>query len=625
MVPIKNILGQRAFIIPNNQRGYSWTKRQIQDLFDDLELMGNKCHYLGTIICSKVNSFTDEVSRETIISYKLEDGQQRLTTFLIILKLLKDRFVAVDDEETVESKELERLFSFYQQGQKLRVENENKDINEFMRQLLVIDGLKNKPNLVTPPMRRIQDAFDFIKAKLEAIDNKDKLIDLKNKLCNQALVIDVDLSDAQVDRYLTFDAINSRGLELTEFDKIKNFSILLNERQKLELEPDGEWYASITNIESFKIGTRTYENAFIAELFSVFHGFSASNSDVHDKFVKEYKTLLDGVNNKKANSLKNFISLWEDYSKSFAFVNSSNELKRTFIGKCCSKEAFDELLKLDRLNYRGITGSILVASHYSFSFEDFSKVAKACEIYTFRMHGICRYRVDKNSKAILKLSHQILVGKIEVEDVLKQIALWLSNDSSMAVCVEKLASTDLNYKNWTLTYYFLYEFEMSLSVQPTLPWAETDHKKFESIEHILPQNSRTAEWWKIHWPEELVAEKWSHRLGNLVLTNGNSILARKSIDKKLYDEDASYYYKHNNSTNAEKQIQNYTNGSIWQETQILTREISLLEFFVHRWAFEYIQSGLEVTVYESNSINIENLEGVNVQESNILENEVVYD
>jgi hypothetical protein len=55
-----------------------------------------------------------------------------------------------------------------------------------------------------------------------------ELLNWKAKISNQALFVWVDLASAGVNRYLTFDAINSRGLPLSEFDKIKNFCMLRN-------------------------------------------------------------------------------------------------------------------------------------------------------------------------------------------------------------------------------------------------------------------------------------------------------------------------------------------------------------------------------------------------------------
>jgi hypothetical protein len=87
------------FVIPEYQRSYSWNITQCDKLWQDVEAFiesdGNDPYFFGTIIvdCSKDNEFS------------LIDGQQRTTTFLILLKALLIRLNEVikkipSDEES---------------------------------------------------------------------------------------------------------------------------------------------------------------------------------------------------------------------------------------------------------------------------------------------------------------------------------------------------------------------------------------------------------------------------------------------------------------------------------------------------------------------------------------------
>lgn len=77
------------FVIPEYQRGYSWTKTQCDKLWQDIESFTNSGatdpYFFGTVIvdCSKENQFS------------LIDGQQRTTTFLLLLKALLVRLQEV--------------------------------------------------------------------------------------------------------------------------------------------------------------------------------------------------------------------------------------------------------------------------------------------------------------------------------------------------------------------------------------------------------------------------------------------------------------------------------------------------------------------------------------------------
>ncbi|MEG6133217.1 DUF262 domain-containing protein [Enterobacter kobei] len=617
MISLETMFGGRTYVIPKNQRGYSWTSKEINDLFSDLELMGDKSHYLGTVICTRDVSFIDGISRRPTFKYILEDGQQRLTTFLILINEIRKQFLEMDGKETLDTEYLMNLIK-YKNGdtgiENIRIENENILLQECLSHYIL-----GKPALSpekTPPMRCIENAQLFIRGKIKDIVIREKLVELKNKVCNQVQLIDVDLADARVDRYLTFDAINSRGLPLTEFDKIKNFCILICEKRGLDCSPEDKWYSAISNLEKFQVSSRTNENAFIAELYSIYHCVNVPTNDVHDHFVKEYRLLLEGNNPQIEILFKGFIDYWVQYSEAYGFINSRN--KNKYYGNLCSTEAGRWLDSLDNLGLQGVTKRVITASYllnYKFS-EDFEKICRLCEIYTFRMHALCRFRVDKNSKNILELANQILRNGRGYEYVTSKIGGLLEENGTLKDSIEKLASGELNYNSWRNNlYYFLYEYELSKcskNVKP-LPWANADEKKKDSMEHILPQNSRDAGWWQQHWPDQLIADKFYNRLGNIVLTNGNSILKRKPISLKLHDENCDYSYNHKKATNTEKEIQKYTDGSTWKEINILKRELDMINFAIERWSLPFINDNCIINLPDVFKKNVPQCEDIVVQ------------
>lgn len=611
MINLSTIFVARTYEIPLNQRGYGWTKKEIDELFDDLNLMGKKCHYLGTIICSKKDETPiDQTTFLPTAQYILEDGQQRLTTFLIIINEIRNRFIKVDGEQSLEARELERLIIFNDGCKKIRIQNKNVILHECLSHF-IIGVPATLPSEKTPPIRHIEDAVMHIQNKLSSYETHEALIEIKNKVCNQVQIISVDLSTALVDRYLTFDAINSRGLPLTEFDKIKNFCILICERRGLKVAPDENWYKAIANLEKFGVASRANENSFIADLFSLFHGENVGNNDVHDAFVKKYKPLLEGEAKQTENELIDFINYWIDYSTAWSFIKSKNKDK--FPG-LVTKEACRWLEAIDNLGLPGVTNKLLSVSlmrYFNSKSNEFEQIARACEVYTFRMHALGRYRVDKNSKSILDLSNQIIRNNIDCKVIINGISNLINQGAKLSDCISNLMSGELNYKNWrSYIYYLLYEYELahsSVGVKP-ISWANTDEVKINSIEHILPQEHRDNAWWESHWPKFEQAEKFVHRLGNLVLTNGNSILGRKPINEKLSDT-STYCYNSASATNSEKLISHYTDGSMWKEVNILKRELDIIRFVAKRWSIPSIQDNCDIKVHD---IYKDNVPGIDV-------------
>jgi uncharacterized protein with ParB-like and HNH nuclease domain len=79
--------GNRSFTIPEYQRGYSWEHSQREDLRKDLTYLMQSDrdykHYIGTVVGSKV-----ETSDENLERYEVVDGQQRLTSIVLLLSCL---------------------------------------------------------------------------------------------------------------------------------------------------------------------------------------------------------------------------------------------------------------------------------------------------------------------------------------------------------------------------------------------------------------------------------------------------------------------------------------------------------------------------------------------------------
>lgn len=100
---LKNIFKDRIFKIPDYQRGYAWTTRQLKDFWEDIvNLPSDRYHYTGLLSLKKVDkviwkNWNDEkwlIEDRGFRPFHIVDGQQRLATFVIfiqaITELLKD-------------------------------------------------------------------------------------------------------------------------------------------------------------------------------------------------------------------------------------------------------------------------------------------------------------------------------------------------------------------------------------------------------------------------------------------------------------------------------------------------------------------------------------------------------
>jgi hypothetical protein len=89
------------FLIPDYQRPYAWDEQQCQTLWDDIFLFSfpdnnyeafdeNEEYFLGSIV-----TFKNEKGKSEVI-----DGQQRLTTLMLILRAFYDKFASMQDNNS---------------------------------------------------------------------------------------------------------------------------------------------------------------------------------------------------------------------------------------------------------------------------------------------------------------------------------------------------------------------------------------------------------------------------------------------------------------------------------------------------------------------------------------------
>jgi len=86
---LQTLFADRVFRIPHYQRFYSWRNRQRQDLFSDLRKLATQAedqhHFMATLVCYRTPE-TKSVGANQYRVYDIVDGQQRLTTLIILLK-----------------------------------------------------------------------------------------------------------------------------------------------------------------------------------------------------------------------------------------------------------------------------------------------------------------------------------------------------------------------------------------------------------------------------------------------------------------------------------------------------------------------------------------------------------
>src|ERR1700686_1808859 len=90
---LQEIFAGKILQVPDYQRGYAWEQRQLDELLEDLEFLAvGKDHYTGSLVLHKqTGSERDEEGQKHDV-YHVVDGQQRLTTLVLLLDAIRARF-----------------------------------------------------------------------------------------------------------------------------------------------------------------------------------------------------------------------------------------------------------------------------------------------------------------------------------------------------------------------------------------------------------------------------------------------------------------------------------------------------------------------------------------------------
>ena len=123
------------FVIPEYQRSYVWENDNIMELMDDLvfayENKPDNEYFLGSLVLKKVKN-------KEYPEYEVLDGQQRLTTFFIMMAVLRDLVEEVDFKNTIHSKIYQKKDILQKIPERSRITYKIRDnIDEFTKKYII--------------------------------------------------------------------------------------------------------------------------------------------------------------------------------------------------------------------------------------------------------------------------------------------------------------------------------------------------------------------------------------------------------------------------------------------------------------------------------------------------------
>lgn len=495
------IEGTRQYTIPMFQRTYSWKEKQWTQLWEDLvDLIENNYtngHFIGSIVSIPIHSGPHGVQQFLVI-----DGQQRLTTLLLLLAAIRDLAYEHGLKRLAEEIELTLLVNNFKSGDEYyKLVPTQVDKQHFMK-------IINKEIIEGPSESLIVQSYRHYKSIVEK--SKLGLEDLKNIITNSLTIVSIVLSHDD-NPYLVFESLNAKGQPLTQADLIRNYlfmRISQSDQEKLFLK---YWLPM-----QERLGDELTE--FIRH-YLIGRGLNVRKNDV-------YSVLRNLIGNEDAG--KHLIDLSEFSVYYACLLNPKLELDKEIqrgiekINEFEAKTAYPFFLYI----YHEYKNDRYKKSH-------FVQILNLVENYLVRRF-ICNIPSKQLNKIFLALYSQIHVFDPEI--AIEEIKTYFQNREYPK---DEEFVRDLKERN-------LYgqgeKRKKALFILKSLE-SNFEHKEKvdldnTTIEHIMPQTLTEA--WKIELGDdaELIQELYLHTLGNLTLTAYNSELSNESFDikKKYYSK-----------------------------------------------------------------------------------------
>ena len=595
------------YAIPDYQRDYEWTSAQTSTLLDDIfsimESSSNKMHFFGAIVTipfeaeNAVNKTIDlneyNISQQSV--KHIVDGQQRLTTFSLLMKALVD--LITDDvnlsAENIDSKKaaltqpLESMlygrdFSTHINGLSAPQLLLNGKTGIAYNYLLALDHLKDKftkPNKKLKGPKRLLKAYESfkeeIKDKCEKLvssnkysENHDFYADLIMTLINNLQFVEIDCGSSS-DAFQVFDSLNGKGLDLTAADRIKN--IFMN------------WSPAnvrSSNWDEFEeILTDKHLTSFFVSLFFYTQKKRIPKNNIPDTFRDTYKNLA-------LNNYNSFFNELCDKAKLFALLKNYSDTSNPI-----SDESKNILIDFKDLRVEQVNVLLFaVLQTYGEAIikkKSFDTFLKALHTLIIRMQ-ICDKSMNRLDTQFSEYIKEMKENSVPLKNITKMIIKYgkiFVPDNQFEAAFKDLSTKDSKQNNIYLRHielYLLHQSGNKHSIPRTL-----------TIEHIIPQNTKYDAWYgKNILPEDikdsfkdLVVENIGNKL--LLYRPDNSLASNNNYLKKLklYKQDTKKSYTYGNSQDTfklvDKLIQDYPTKFTHEEVK--RRASQLAKYALKIW------------------------------------------
>ncbi|MCY3833583.1 MAG: DUF262 domain-containing protein [Chloroflexi bacterium] len=491
---------RKQFVVPLFQRPYSWKKRNWEELWRDLldisDPANSREHFMGAIVTMPI-----EMKPHGVNKFLLIDGQQRLTTILVILACIRD--LAGDESDLHDEIENIYLTNRYKQGTNrsklLPTQEDRKAYQGIIQNVRQSDSSLSK-------------LYDYFAKELAARDEDSEAIDLGkffNSMKSQLLFVSIVL-DENDNPYHIFHSLNATGTPLTQADLVRNHIFMHIPEEDQEDAYNDLWYPLQQAYPGNQL--RDYIWRFITK-----DGVPIRQIGVYDAIRRRVADLA--TSDSADHLLMDLKIVAEHYDR---ILDPSLETVRPI------RERLQRLKRWELTTAYPLLLNLYIAfNSQAVSAQTFCDVLDVVESFVVRRH-ICNVPIRQLTNYFIRVFHEASGER----DFVSALCDYL---------IEHNFPTDEVFRdNWVRHQLYgpgsrdkcklILESLESHATQNNEP-VDTRHPRI-TIEHVMPQSLSQAWYEELGSGADAIHVQYVHTIGNLTLTGQNESMGNKPFAEK---------------------------------------------------------------------------------------------
>ena len=448
---IHEVFTNRILRIPSYQRGYSWAnnkpikevnveefkniKGQLMDLWSDIiNIPDNKWHYTGLLTLVEV----DGCEYAWLPNYKqfaIVDGQQRITSVLILIAVLIEQADKIDMEFGLRDGDTKFQYLYInKKGLNAYIfgyDQDNPSDKFFRQHILGLNEIEDdsRESVYTENLKKAKRFFEvMVEQYLLGTDKPKEQIQALFEQVTGNLRFNEYVLPKELDEFVVFETMNNRGKPLSELEKLKNRLMYLSDKFSMEVGEtaiDEEVFSSaqkkdlsgainkgwITIYQALGANKKSPlddDNFIKGHWIAFFNRYNRAESNAHATHLfNEYFTLEQVYSGdlapakirKYVKSLQGSANVWNKIHHPRFFEHNETRYKEAVLG-------------LHRVGLRASFRPLVLAALKTSHSECFVSMINLLEKYAFKIFHISDRQSNAGDSKLYRLAYRVYVDRV---------------------------------------------------------------------------------------------------------------------------------------------------------------------------------------------------------------------